>query len=458
MNSKRGAQITEGPLFKSIISYAIPIMLGNYISILFNAADIAVLGNYADKNAVAAVGATSAIVALLVSSFIGISAGTNVLLSRFIGAKDEENAKRCVDTSIIGSFALGIFIALVCFAVSKTFLVWSACPTEIIDDANVYLRYYFLGIPAMMVYNFGATIIRASGDSRKPFLYLALSGLLNLVLNLILCVLLTQKVVAVAIATLVSQTLGAVLVIIHLLRLGGMCRFSFKNMTFSVPILKGILKNGLPCAFNTSLYAISNLQIQAAINSFGPACVAGNAIAGNIEGFVSAINSAFGTTTIVFVSQNYGARNQSRLDKAIWINGIISFSATLILGNLIYIFGESIFSIYLPGEQESISFAMTRASYILLCYWIPGIKAVINATTQGYGYAIYPMATSIIAILGVRVLWMAFIYPLFPQYVSIVQCYIVTWALSSICDVIIFAIIHKKKKNELKIPPSFARA
>ena len=444
MPHKRESLITEGPLFKGMLLYAIPLMIGNLVSIFFNAADIAILGNYADANSVAAVGATSQIISLLVSSFIGISAGTNVILSRFVGAKDRGNAKKCIDTSIVGSFFLGLILVAVGLSLSKSFLVWTSCPEDILHDADVYLKYYFLGIPAMMVYNFGATVIRAGGDSKRPLYYLAASGALNVVLNFILCIVLEQKVIAVAVATLVSQCLGAVLVMIHLVRAEGICRFSFKNITFSSGMLVRILKIGLPCAFNSSLFSISNLQIQSAINALGPACIAGNTVAGNVEGFVSAVYSAFSTTALVFVSQNYGAHNRERLNKSIILNTLVSFSVTLAFGNLIYIFGEPIFSIYIPGEAESIAYAMERGSYLLVGYWIAAVMGALGAVIQAYGYSIYPMITSIISVLGLRVIWMTFIYPLYPKYVSIVQCYIVSWTLTLVCNFIIFFILHKR--------------
>ena len=444
MNRKKDLHITEGPLFKGIMAYAIPIILGNLISIFFNAADIAILGNYADKNSVAAVGATGAIISLLVTSFMGISGGTNVILSRLIGAKDERNAKLCIDTSIVGSFVLGMALVAVCLALSKTFLVWTDCPEEIMHDADTYMKYYFLGIPAMMVYNFGATIIRASGDSRKPLYYLAASGALNVVLNFILCIVLDRKVIAVAVATLVSQILGAVLVMIHLVRAEGICTFSFKNITFSWGMLGRILKIGLPCAFNSSLFSISNLQIQSAINALGASCIAGNTVSGNVEGFVCAIYSAFSTTALVFVSQNYGAHNRERLNKSIILNTLVSFAVTITFGNLVYLFGESIFSIYIPGEAESIAFAMERGSYLLVGYWIAAVMGAFGAVIQAYGYSIYPMITSIVSVLGLRVVWMTFIYPIYPKYVSIVQCYIVSWSLTLIFNFIIFIRLHKK--------------
>ena len=320
MVKKSSPDITSSPIRQTMITYTLPIIFASLIQVLFNAADLAVLGwfdNSADSSAIGAVGATGAIISLLVNSAIGLSGGTNILLARSIGAGDIPRSRRIVNTSLVLALVGGIIVGTVGIISAGWFLTSTECPANCYDGALTYLYLYFGAAPAVLIYSFGAAIIRVSGDSQRPLYYMLYAGVINVVMNFILCLILDNKVAAVGIATLSSQVVGAVLVVIHLMRIDGPCSLKIRELSFSFPEFKKIMATGLPGAFNGALYSISNLQIQSAINSFGSSAVAGNSASAQIEGLASSCTNAFGTAALTFVGQNIGAGKQERVKQSI---------------------------------------------------------------------------------------------------------------------------------------------
>ena len=436
--------LTKGPILKSVLLYSIPIMLASLIQNLFNSADIMVVGNLGSSLAVAAVGATGPIVSLLVNTFVGLSAGTNILLARFVGSKDSKNIHKTVDTSIISSFAIGIIVAIVGMICAGLFLEITDCPADCFESAKLYLMIYFCASPAIMVYNFGAAVIRVNGDSQRPLYYMIFSGLLNVILNLILCLILEEKVVAVAVATLASQLLGAILVILHLIKINGDCRISFKNLIFSWPIFRKIFYYGAPCAFNSSLYSISNLQIQSAINSYGTSAIAGNIATCSIEGIVASFTGSFAVASVAFIGQNVGAGDRERVKKSFFTCLLTGITVGLTLGVLFTIFGRQLLSLYITDDLLAIEYGRIRMNYVLLFYGVAAATGVLTSTIQAFGYSIIPMFTSIVTILLFRVFWMFVIYPRNEIIENLFLCYTISWITSVICHSITLSVLMSK--------------
>ena len=438
---------TQGSILKNLILFAVPIAIGSLVMTLFNAADMMVLGNFADSTAVASVGATSVITTLVVHSAVGLSAGTQVVLAQAIGEKNSSKIRKAVDTSLLLAFFLGIVLVLVGLFCSRWFLTVTKCPSECIDDAALYLKIYIASSPAFLVYNYGAAIIRASGESRRPLYYIIASGALNVILNFILCFVMQNKVAAVAIATFASQVLGAFLVIYYLIKTDDECKVIFRQMRFDFGVLKKILFIGIPSAINVSLFSISNLQIQSAINSFGPSAIAGNTSASNIEGLVSSFASALSSATLTFMGQNIGAKNRERIRLSL-AHGLWTSLTTGMLGLGFFALGRPILSLYLPSDAAAVEVGLLRMKFVLAIFALAAYKCIIATALQAFGYAFIPTCNSILSVLVLRIIWMAFIYPHFQSLENLYFCYTVSWIIESVIATTAFIIIYRAKMNK----------
>ena len=457
MFKSSNVDIINSPIRKSVIRYSLPIIFASLIQVLFNAVDLAVLGWFdktPDSSGIGAVGATGAIIALLVNSAIGLSSGTNILLARSIGSGDVPRSKRIVNTSLLLALAGGVLIGAIGIISGEWFLTATKCPDNCYTGALTYLDLYFAASPAVFVYSFGSAIIRVSGDSQRPLYYMIWSGLLNVIMNVVLCLLLDNKVAAVGVATLASQLLGAVLVIIHLLRIGGACHLELKEIRFSFPEFKKIMVTGLPGAFNSALYSISNLQIQSAINSFGSSAVAGNSASAQIEGLAASCTNAFGTSALTFVGQNVGAGKRERVKQSVSFSTLVSVGITLCISAVALIFRVPLLRIFLPSDALAVSFAEVRMFSILSLFWMAAINSVLSCAIQAFGYPTLPMINSIVTVLLFRVLWMGAIYPNLPvtdnpvsNIFNLYACYMVSWTLSLIACATIFSVIYSRYKN-----------
>ena len=445
--TKRRVDIVGGPLLASIVKFAIPLMIGSVIQILFNAVDIIVLGHMASTNAVASVGVTGAITGLLINAFIGFSTGNNIILARFLGAKDGKNVRKAVDTSIISAAGIGLIIAAIGLFVSPLLLSMIDCPTECWDGAVLYLRIYLCATPAILVYNFGASIIRVSGDTKRPLYYIIASGLLNVILNFILCLILEQKVAAVAIATLASQVLSAALVVIHLCRMQGDCHLDLRKMRFDFPTLKRIVRFGFPSAITHSLYCIPNLQIQSAINNFGPAAITGNTSAASIEGMISCVHNGFASASMTFVGQNLGAGNTKRVKQSMLYCFLINVIAASVIGVTATALGEQLLSIYIPDDPAAVAYGMVRMKHISLFLGVGAINALLANCMNAFGYPVSQTICGIASILGLRMIWMLLLFPRRPSIEMLYFCFTVSWCLQLLLLSTAFVVIYRKFKN-----------
>lgn len=446
--------VTGGPLFASILLYSIPVMLATFLQTLFNAVDIMVLGNMADKVAVASVGATSVIVSLCVMAFVGLSAGTSILLSRYFGAKDETQVKKTVGTSLWFALGLGLLLTAATIPLAGPFLRLTSCPEECIESARIYLTIYFCAIPAIMLYNFGAAILNSVGDTQRPLFYLVISGVTNVVLNILLCTILTEKVAAVAIATLVSQLIGATCVLIRLTRISGACRVDYRKLIFDRKLLGKILIHGGPCAFTTAMYPLSNLMIQSAINKLGTAAMSGNVASSSIEGFVGAFTNAVGVCALTFIGQNLGSGNRERVWKTLLYCSLLELGLGLGLGlGVRYLIGEQLLALYIPGEADAIACGILRMSFLLTIYFIPALNAVALNSLKAFGYSTLPALNSFLTIILFRVFWMAFIYPSEETLANLYRCYPWSWSINFAVNILMLTVVlvryHKGKLKKI---------
>ncbi|MBQ9783370.1 MAG: polysaccharide biosynthesis C-terminal domain-containing protein [Clostridia bacterium] len=448
----KNVDIVHGNVMKSIIRYCIPVILIGLVQSLFNAVDLMVLGAMADTNAVASVGATTSLIHLLVNTFFGFSGGAKIVLARLLGAGEDDKVRRTVSTAMLLAAVLGCATAVGGFFLAPVFLRVTGCPEACFDGAMLYMRLYLAAAPAIMLYNFGSAVLSASGDSQRPLYYMLLSGGMNVVLNVLLCLVMPQKVAAVAIATAVSQIVGAVLVFLRLLRMEGACRLSLRKLRWSKFAFRKLMVNGVPLALHTALYPLANLQIQAQINSFGAAVMAGNSAAISIEGMIGPVaSSAWASTTTVFVGQNIGANKPDRVKKSILYPLFISASLGLLLGGLAMVFSRPLLSMYV-SEEAAILGGQIRMRYVALPYAISCINGILSHVIQAFGYSAFCTVNSVVSVLLFRVFWMNVIYPLDPTFDTLCQCYLVSWLLILVVNVVFTLYLYKKKfkKGKLK--------
>lgn len=449
----RNIDLTSGPIFKSVVLYAIPIIIAGMLQIFFNAADLAVVGHFSDNpNTTAAVGATGSSIALIVNSIIGLSVGINVVLSRSIGAKDYIRVHRMIHTAITVSLAMGVVIAVAGFFLSEPLMIATKCPQNSYDMAVSYMKIYFLGAPGILLYNFGSAILRTKGDTKRPLYFLAISGVANVILNIFFVVALNMTASGVALATTISQYISAYLTLSCLTKQEAVFRLNIKHLCVYKKELLDLIKYGLPSGITNAMFCVSNLQIQSAINAFKDSAVAGNAACTSLEGFVATGISAINATTVTFVGHNLGANNRERVKKCFWVCMAVSVGYSFIFGMGIFAFlRENISAVYLPHDPKAVDVAVIRGIYLPTMYWISGAYNVIGGAAQAFGYSTMTMINSVIGIFGVRTVWMQLFYPNNPTLDMLYICYPVTWTLILFANTLVFCYAWRKynKKGEL---------
>ena len=436
----------QGPLLKNVILYTVPIILTSWLQLLFNAADLVVVGQANGSNSLAAVGATGAITNLIINLFIGLSVGAGVGVAHGLGSGDDESVHRTVHTAIPAAIVSGIFLTIVGVALSETFLVWMDTPTEndVLKLATLYMQIYFGGMVFNMVYNFAASILRAAGDTKSPLIFLGLSGLINVGLNMIFVLACGMNVEGVALATVISQAVSAVLVVITLMRRTDACKLELKKMRFYGPQLRKMIGIGLPAGIQGSMFSISNVMIQSSINSFGDIVMSGNTAAGNIEGFVFTAMNAFHQTAVNFTGQNVGARQYDRVKKILWTCLACVGVTGLVLGLGMYAFGPQLLSIYITDSQEAIQYGLVRLGYICAVYFLCGLMDVSTGALRGMGSSIIPMIISVLGVCGVRLLWIGTVFQIYHTTDCLYLSYGVSWVITFAAQFISFWMVYKK--------------
>lgn len=432
-----------------IISYTVPIILTSVLQLLFNAADLMVLGQLKGNDNVGAVGATSSLINLLVSLFTGLSIGAGVCVAQGIGARDDQRVSRAVHTAIPAAAIGGAVLTVVGVCLSRWFLELMATPANLLDQATVYMQIYFAGIIPILVYNFGTAILRSAGDTKSPLIYLSAAGVLNIALNLFFVAVCDMAVDGVALATVISQLLACALVLRKLMRRGDSCKLSLKKMRIDPRALGQIVSIGLPAGIQGSLFSISNVTIQSSVNSFNLEAINnGCSAASNIEGFVYMGMNAFQQTVTTFVGQNSGAGKYKNVGRVVGLTLACVTVTGLILGSAARIFAPQLLSLYLKEGGDAIGYGITRMNYVCSVYFLCGIMDVLSGSLRGMGASTVPMVVSILGACGLRVLWVVTVFRHYRTLDSLYVVFPVSWLVTIFALVVCFVVVWKKRINK----------
>lgn len=445
VTKKYEMDMCSGPILRKMIVFAVPLMCSGILQLLFNAADVIVVGRFAGDNSLAAVGSTTALINLLTNLFIGLSVGGNVLVARYYGAKQEKELKDTIHTAIMLSIICGIFLTVVGVAGASKILTLMSTPPEVLDKAVLYLRIYFTGMTATMVYNFGSAIMRAVGDTQRPLYFLTAAGIINVILNLIFVIVFKMDVAGVGLATTISQCISAILIIICLMKNEGAIKLDLKCLCLNGDKLLRILQIGLPAGIQGTVFSLSNVVIQSSINSFGATIVAGNSAAINLEGFGFVAMNAFHQAAISFTSQNVGAKKYDRVNHIV-VRALIC--AALVGGGyygVILVAGKQLLGLY-TTSQVVVEAGMDRLRIVTSAYFVAGMMDVFVGSLRGLGYSVVPMIGSIIGVCGIRLLWIATVFQMeqFHNTFMIYVTYPITWVVTTLFHCICFLVIRKK--------------
>lgn len=450
---KHSQSMLQGPLLLNIISYTVPIILTSLLQLLFNAADLVVVGRFCGSISVAAVGATGSITALIVNLFIGLSVGAGVTMAHALGARENDTVHKTVHTALPASLICGGVVTVVGVLLSESLLRLMGTPEDVLPLSAVYMKIYFGGITFTMVYNFCSSILRAVGDTKSPLIFLSISGVINVVLNLIFVTQFHMNVAGVALATVTSQGVSAVMVVIVLMRRTDASKLVLSKMKIYMPQLQKMIRIGLPAGIQSSLFSISNVMIQSSINSFGGVLMSGNAASQNIEGFVYVALNSFHQTAVNFIGQNVGAHQYDRVKKIlITCLGCVTVVGVT-MGTLVYSMGETLLSIYITDSAEAISYGMLRLSCVCLPYFLCGLMDVSTGALRGMGSSVAPMIISVLGVCGIRIGWILTVFqiPRFHTPQCLYISYPITWTVTFLIQMIAFSRIYKQHSKMLHV-------
>lgn len=441
----------NGPILKKVLLFSLPLMLSGILQLLFNAADIIVVGRFAGSQSLAAVGSTTALINLLINIFIGLSIGANVMVARYYGGKRQKDTSETVHTAITMSLISGAFLIILGFFASKTLLELMGTPEDVIGRSVIYMRIYFAGMPVIMAYNFGSAILRAVGDTRRPLYFLTLAGVVNVVLNLFFVIKLQMDVAGVALATVLSQCISAALVLRCLMKMDGALKLQLSKLHIHKRKLLAIMKIGLPAGMQGAVFSISNVLIQSSVNSFGSIAMAGNTASANIEGFVYTSMNAVYQTNLSFTSQNIGAEKYSRINKILFTClGTVTIVG-MFLGFGAVLGGKKLLQVY-STDPEVISYGMLRMTIICTTYFMCGWMDTLVGSLRGVGYSVLPMIISLTGACGFRVLWLFTVFAWRPTLEILYISYPISWLITAAAHLFFYFRIYKKLPKKDGIP------
>lgn len=441
----------NGPILSKLLAFAFPLMCSGVLQLLFNAADIIVVGNFAGDNSLAAVGSNTPLINLLTNFFVGLSIGGNVMAAHFYGARQDKDLHETVHTAMLLSIFSGIILTIVgCFG-AKTILIWMQTPEEVLPLATLYLRIYFLGMTATMVYNFGSAILRAVGDTRRPLYFLTIAGIINVLLNLFFVIECKLDVAGVAMATAISQCISAALVVRCMIKEQGSVRLELKKLHIYKDKFFKIVQVGVPAGFQGVVFSISNVIIQSSVNSFGATVVAGNSAAANIEGFVYMAMNAFHQAAISFTGQNVGAAKYERINKILLSAELCVLMVGVVFGNLMVIFGRPLLGLY-TNSAAVVEAGMMRMRIICRLYALCGMMDVMVGSLRGLGYSVMPMIVSLIGACGLRLLWIFTFFRMdqFHTTTSLYLTYPASWSITLLAHIICFIVVRKGLEKRIQ--------
>lgn len=447
--------MVNGSIMDKMISFALPLMLSGILQLLFNAVDIIVVGRFSGSQSLAAVGSTSSLINMLTNLFIGISLGANVLAARFYAAGKHKEMSETVHTAIATAFVSGVIMIFVGIFLSRPALELMDTPSDVIELSTLYIRIYFLGMPFFMLYNYGAAILRAVGDTKRPLIFLVISGVVNACLNMLLVIVFHLDVAGVAIATVISQVISCVLVIGCLYKTDAVYQLRFKKLRIKKKYLVQIFRIGIPAGLQSTLISFSNVLLQSSVNSFGSIAMAGYTAANNILSFLYMAANAVTQACMSFTSQNFGARKPKRMDRVIIDGMILQFVICLSLGTLAYVFGSQISSIY-TDNFDVIKSSVEILALTTIPYFLCGIMDAWPGIIRGMGRSTVPMILCLIGTVGVRILWIFFFFPHHRTLRYLFISYPVSWIATIIMQLAYFFIIRKEIHRELSAPEKYS--
>ena len=446
-SAKYEIDMCNGPLLGKILLFYIPLMLSGILQLLFNAADIVVVGRFAGNEALAAVGSTSSLTNLIVNLFIGLSVGANVLVARFYGAGQENELKDMVQTAVASSVIGGVILIFAGFFVSGPALTLMGTPEDVIGHSVLYMRIYFAGMPFMMVYNFGSSVLRAVGDTRRPLYYLLAAGVVNVLLNLLFVIVFSMGVAGVALATVISQAISAALVVRCLVLTDSVYRLELKGLRIAPDKLAKMFRIGMPAGVQGALFSISNVLIQSSVNSFGSVAMAGNTAASNIEGFIYMAMNACHQTALSFTSQNFGAGQYRRMTRVLlYCLGLVA-ALGLVLGGGMVAFGHSLARVYSPDEQV-IQYSVNRLQIIGKTYFVCGMMDTMVGGLRGIGCSLIPMFVSLTGACAFRVVWIFTVFAMDQTLQTLYVSYPVSWAITFAAHVVCYLVVRQRMKKK----------
>ena len=442
-NNNYEIDICNGPIMKKLISFSLPLMLSSILQLMFNAVDIIVVGRFTGSEALAAVGSTTALINMFVNMFIGVSLGSNVLAARFFAAGKSQEMSDTVHTSILFALISGIVMAFVGLFFTRPALEIMGTPDNVIDQSTLYMRIYFLGMPFFMLYNFGASILRAVGDTKRPLLFLVISGVLNACLNMFLVIVFHLGVAGVAIATVISQMVSCILILSCLCKTDGIYKLYFSRLSIKWFYLRQIFQVGLPAGVQSTVINFSNALLQSSVNSFGSTAMAGYTAANNMIGFMYVSVNSVTQASMSFTSQNYGVGNYKRMDRVLLDCMILTVSVALILGGGAYLLAPEILRIY-TSDSEVVRYGIEVLSYTSITYFLCGLMDLFPGPMRAVGRSAVPMVMSIIGTVGTRIVWIFFLFPYHRSLAFLFISYPVSWIITIILQVICLYFVRKK--------------
>ncbi len=437
--------LLEGSLFRKILRFSLPLVLTNILQLMYNAADMMVVGQWSGPEALAAVSSTGSITALMVNVFCGLAVGANVILSRYIGADSREDITQTVHTAISMSAILGVVLMFASLFFVDPLLRAMSCPDDVLPLASIYLKIYFFGSPAILVYNYGANILRTEGDTKSPLYFLLGSGLINVVLNIILVAVFHLDTVGVGVATLVSQYVSAVLVVATLLRRTSYTRLEIKKLRIHRSKLVSMMYFGIPASLQSMMFSISNVFIQTAVNSFGTTAVAGSGAAANIDGLIYGMMNAFVQAALIYTGYCVGAKEYRKIKKVAVSCLELIMCAWFVSTLFIYVFKEPLLKIFIPDTPEALPYAYERLMYLAYPYFLCAIMETMSSLLRGLGKSVMPMVITLVGVCGARLAWIYFLLPLNRTLGFLYMSYPVTWTTTILILFLCFVVVYKGK-------------
>lgn len=438
----------SGPMGPQIFKFVIPLILANVLQLLFNTADIIVVSNFCGSAELAAVGSTSSLINLIIGLFMGMSTATSIIAARMLGERNRDDLQKTVHTAISLSIISGLFLTFVGVSFAKKALLLMGSPDDVIDLSTLYLKIYFLGMPASMIYNFGGSLLRAKGDTKRPLYIITLAGIINVILNLFLVIVCKRSVDGVAIATVVSQYVSASLILFCLLNEDEWLKLDLKKLKIHKNQLLEIVKIGVPAGIQGMVFSLSNITIQSSINSFGKITMAGYAAAINIQGYIFMISNAFFHSNMTFTSQNFGARNPQRIEKSLKLHMIFQPSIIIVLSVAVYIFAEPLLRIF-STDADVIKDGVIALKYTELPLFTCGIMELFVGSMRGIGYSTLPMIVSMLGVCGIRILWVSSVFTMFPALNVLLSAYPISWVITALAQAACFWAVYRKKKKQM---------